>query len=259
MRKFFSLFLLLAILPSLSFAGSITGQITTATQGPIANGTLTLTLTQSAVLAGSSLVATTSVACYTDALGNVVGEPTPIVAPTVSTNTSSGTLAAGTYYVKFTYYDGSGESAPSVEKVIILSSQGTLLTTPPVRQPASATGWKVYIGTSSGAETLQSTQVGFTSTYQQSSSLAAGSALPSSHTTVCKVVFNDQLIPSFTGYNVSFSSSSGSLVSGFPQRWYLQGGASGTVNLSNGTPLYSGVTQYPQAIVTNPAGNGQQS
>jgi len=259
MRKFLSLFLLLAILPSLSFAGSITGQITTATQGPIANGTLTLTLTQSAVLAGSSLVATTSVACYTDALGNVVGEPTPIVAPTVSTNTSSGTLAAGTYYVKFTYYDGSGESAPSVEKVIILSSQGTLLTTPPVRQPASATGWKVYIGTSSGAETLQSTQVGFTSTYQQSSSLAAGSALPSSNTTVCKVVFNDQLIPSFTGYNVSFSSSSGSLVSGFPQRWYLQGGASGTVNLSNGTPLYSGVTQYPQAIVTNPAGNGQQS
>jgi hypothetical protein len=67
------------------------------------------------------------------------------------------------------------------------------------------------------------------------------------------------LIPNFTGYNVSLANQNGSNISGFPQKWYLSGGASGTVNLSSGTPLYAGVVFYPQAIVTPPAVQGLQS
>lgn len=255
----FRLLALLLLLPALAFGGTVTGVINTATSGPVKNGALTFVLTQSAVQTGTATIVSTPVSCYTDASGNVVGEPNPVVVPSVSTNTSSGTLAAGTYYSKITLYDASGETAVSPEQTTVLSSQGTLIFAVPGVQPATATGWKIYIGATSGAETLQSTQVGFAAGYSQSTSLVSGAALPSSNTTACKILFNDQLIPSFTGYTVTLHNSSGSSISGFPQKWYLQGGASGTVNLSSGTPLYSGIVQYPQAIVSNPASNGLQS
>ncbi|HEV7522993.1 MAG TPA: hypothetical protein VGP89_17965 [Candidatus Angelobacter sp.] len=250
---------LLLFVSSFAFGGSVTGQITTATSGPIVNGTLTFSLTQSAVQAGTASIATSAVSCYTDRGGNIVSQPDPLVAPIVTTNTGSGTLAAGTYFTEFTYYDASGTSLASFETTTVLSSTGTLIVAPPVRQPATATGWKIFISSTSGTETLQSTQTGFSSSYQQSSALAAGSALPSSNTSVCKVLFNDQLIPSGTGYNVGFVNASGSNISGFPQKWFLSGGAAGTVNVSNGTPLYSGTVQYPQAIVSSPGLSAQQS
>src|SRR5207248_2478419 len=89
--------------------------------------------------------------------------------------------------------------------------------------------------------------------------LAAGSASPASNTTTCSLRFNDELQPSYTGYNVTFATSSGASVPGFPQKWYLSGGSAGTVNVGSGLPLYSGVVVYPQPIITNPAQAATQS
>ena len=57
------------------FAGTISGQIQTATGGVIANGTLTFTLSQPAVLAGTALLTQTSASCYTSNVGNIESFP----------------------------------------------------------------------------------------------------------------------------------------------------------------------------------------
>jgi hypothetical protein len=83
--------------PAQIHAGTITGQIQTATGGTINNGTLTFTLSQPAVLAGTSLITPISGVCYTSNAGNIVGVPDPLALPVLSTSTGTGTLAAGTY------------------------------------------------------------------------------------------------------------------------------------------------------------------
>lgn len=258
MKKLLSLLLLVS---SYAFAGTVTGQITTATSGPIINGTLTLTPTQAFVVTGTATVVSSAVACYTDASGNVVGEPNPLVAPVVTPNTGSGTLTAGTYFTRFAYQDATGTTFYSFETTTILTSTGSLIVTAPVKQPATATGYKVFISTSSSTETLQGTVTGTPGTwanYTQSVPLAAGSALPSTNTTACKPYFSDEGIPGFS-YLVGLSNSSGSNVSGFPQRWRLFGGSAGTVNLSLGMPISDGVVVYPQPIISTPAFNATQS
>jgi hypothetical protein len=244
-----------------AFSGTVTGTITTATSGPIINGTLTLTPTQAFVVTGTATVVSSAVACYTDASGNVVGEPNPLVAPVVTPNTGSGTLAAGTYFTRFAYQDATGTTFYSFETTTILTSTGSLIVTAPVKQPSGATGFKVFISTSSSTETLQGTITGTPGTwasYTQSVPLVSGSALPGSNTTACKPYFSDEGIPGFS-YLVGLSNSSGSNVSGFPQKWRLFGGSAGTVNLSLGMPLSDGVVVYPQPIVTTPAFNATQS
>lgn len=243
-------------------AGTVTGKITTATSGPIANGVLTFTLTQAAVQTGTATIVSSPVQCFTDAQGNAVGEPNPLVIPTVNTQVGVGTLSAGTYYTVIAYSDSTGTTYYSPEATTILAAQGSLIVTAPTKQPSGATSYKVFIGSTSGGETLQQTVTvspGSWPNYTQSTSLSAGAALPASNTTVCTILFNDQLMPSFTGYSVTLTTSNSVPYSGWPQKWYLYGGASGTINLSNGTPFYSGVVTYPQAIVTTPAANGVQS
>lgn len=75
----------------------------------------------------------------------------------------------------------------------------------------------------------------------------------------CTLHFNDEMQPSFTGYNVTVVSSSSQTIAGYPQKWYLSGGPTGTINLNVATPYYSSVVQYPQPIITSPAASGQQS
>ncbi|HLJ88817.1 MAG TPA: hypothetical protein VKZ53_18505 [Candidatus Angelobacter sp.] len=245
-------------------AGTITGTVTSTASGPVVNGAFTFTLTQPAVLAGTATITAQSVSCYTDANGNVVGEPNPLAGPVVTSNLASGTLVAGTYFVRLTYQDATGETIASPETAFTMTGPGTLIVNAPVVQPAGATTFRVYISTTSGAEKLQgsvSVSPGSWGNYSQTSALAAGIALPTSNSTACKLAFNDQLQPSFTGYNVALTSQSGAIVPGYPQLWYLLGGSNGTINLSNGTPLYSGISafQFPQAIVSNPAAAGLQS
>lgn len=240
-------------------AGTLTGKVQTASNGrTISNGTFTFTLTQAAVVSGTASIVTSPVNCFTDTLGNIVGLPNPQAAPSVSSAAGSG-LPAGTYLVRSTWAAATGETMASPPATISTSGSGSLTVQVPLNPPAGATQWKIYIGTSTVAETLQATQGAPFSNYTTSSTaLLAGAALPSANTSPCSLRFNDELQPSYTGYNVTLTTGSGATVPGFPQKWYLSG-ASGTINISSGTPLYHGSVVYPQAIVTAPAANGMQS
>lgn len=260
----FSLLSFLCCAP-LGVAGSITGQIQTPSTGRgVPNGTLTFTLSQVAVISGTATLAANG-NCWTDTNGNVVGLPgdAAVVAPVLSSNLGSGSLGAGTYFVRYTWANATGESQPSAERSLALTSAGTLIVQASASVPSVATSMKIYIGTSAGAETLQGS-VAVTNgliggNYNQASGLAAGAALPSSNTSVCQIRFNDELQPSYTGYSVAFTNVNGAGIAGFPQKWYLNGGSNGTVNVGVGLPLYSGVVVYPQPIISNPAANGMQS
>jgi hypothetical protein len=265
MKNNFILFFACLSLGSQALAGTIIGQIQTPSTGRgIANGTLTFTLSQAAVVSGAATLAGNG-ACWTDNLGNVVGLPgdAAVTAPVLSSNLGSGSLPAGTYFVRYTWANATGESQPSAERSLVLGSSGMLIVQAPVNVPALATSMKVYVGTTSGGETLQGsiTVTGgvIGGNYSQSAALVGGAALPSGNTSACQIRFNDELQPSFTAYSVAFTNVNGAGIAGFPQKWYLSGGSNGTVNVSNGTPLYAGVVQYPQAIVSNPAANGTQS
>lgn len=249
------------LLSVLGVAGTVTGQIQTATGGNVNNGTLTFRLSQPAVISGTASIVTTPAACYTSSSGNIVGVPDPLVLSGVTTNTASGTLAAGTYYTKITYIGAGGESIASPETTTVLSAQGTLIVAAPILHPPSATGYNVYIGSTSGSETLQASVTGFTS-YSQTSSLSSSAVPPTSNTSVCSIAFSDQLIPSGTYYTVSLVNRNGSTISGFPQTWCTYGGQSGTINVSNGAPTGNCGTNgvlYPTPIMANPQNNAPQS
>ena len=257
--KIFTLILFTAFFTR-AYAGTVNGQIQIASSGRgVANGTLTFTLSQPAVVSGTATVVTSPVNCYTDASGNVVGLPNPQSAPVLSSNSGSGTLPAGSYYVRYTWANSSGETVASTEAVRTTTQTGTLIVQTPANPPANATQWKIYISTASGAETLQTTQTAPFSNYSQSAPLAAGAAMPVANTSVCNLRFNDELQPSYTGYNVNLAIASGATVPGFPQKWYLSGGSAGTVNVGVGLPLYSGVVVYPQPVLSIPTNNAQQS
>lgn len=251
--------LLLAALSLNLPAGTLTGTITSAnTSVPLQNATLTLTPSQAAYIAGSFAITGDPVSCFTSIDGSVVGLRNPLLPPVVTPSTASGTLPAATYYTVITYWNASGQTMVSPEAVTLLSGPGNLLVAAPSSQPANATGYKVSISTTSGTETLQSSVTGWSS-YTQSSSLAAGAAIPASNSTVCSVRFNDEMIPTRTKYNVILRRSDGSTVSGWPQRWTLQGGSAGSINLSNGYPYSVGDVIYPEPLLLTPPTNAQQS
>lgn len=251
------------VLVAVAHAGTVSGQLQTPTGGVVPNATITFTLSQPAVLSGTAAVVPATASCYTSTAGNVVGVPDPLVLPIVSANYGSGTLGSGTYYVKITYTGASSTtSVASPETTFLMTGSGTLIVTPSILQPASATGYAVYISTSSGTETLQGTVTGFVSSYQQSSALVSGAALPGSNTSACTLRFSDELIPTGTSYSVSLISSSGSRYAGYPQTWCTYGGSAGTINVSNGAPTGNcgslGVF-YPTPIFASPLNNAIQS
>lgn len=255
------LFSVLLLVPSLAMGGTIGGQVQTATGGAVKNGTLSFTLSQSAMSPGVGVLATTPVNCYTSNTGAIVGVPDPVVAPSVTASTASGSLPSGTYYVKIAYAGAGGTSAASPESTVVLGGTGTLTVANPVLQPAAATGYRVYISTTTGTETLQGTVTGWSS-YQQSSTLTVG-ATPSTNSSTCAVAFSDELIPTTTWYQVNLVNSQGTQISGFPQNWCLFGGSGGSVNVSLGWPTGDCGTNgivYPRlALETNGVFNGSQS
>lgn len=70
-----------------------------------------------------------------------------------------------------------------------------------------------------------------------------------------RLVHNRELIPTGTFYTVSLLNKNGSGISGFPQTWCTYGGASGTINVSQGAPTgncgQSGVF-YPTPLFASP-------
>ena len=117
------------------------------------------------------------------------GLPAPTAAPTLGeTSDQTGVaLASQTYYVVITLTGANGESAPGPEssRPITGSTQsganGTtdkLLTVAAPSSAGGATGWRVYVGLSSGNEQLQASFTGFSAGWTQTGPLAQGSPPP---------------------------------------------------------------------------------
>ncbi|HLJ25327.1 MAG TPA: hypothetical protein VKY85_01305 [Candidatus Angelobacter sp.] len=261
----------LAMIATSANAGTVTGQIQTPALGGLPNATITFALTQAATVSGVALVAPNEVQCYTDGppsanSGFVVGQPNPALAPALSTNTASGTLPSATYFTKLTIKDASGRTLASPESTVLLTATGTVNVAAPILQPPTATGYEVWMSTTSGSETLQGSVTGTPGSwgnYSQSAALVAGASLPTSNSTVCTLRFNDELQPSFTCYVTSISNQAHRAVPGYPQYWYLSGGSGGTVNLGNGLPAATvcqgGGMFFPIPLFSQPAGNAMQS
>ena len=233
------------------------GKFVTPTGGAVAGGTLLLALSQAAVLPGSGAIVPQTVACATSSDGSVVWVPNPVATPVGAAITGIGTLAAGTYFVKLTYTaPGSVTSLASPELELTLPAAGELQIQPPALQPAAATGYAVYIGAASGAETLQGTAA-LGAVYVQAAPLAAGSALPPFNTTFCSFYFNDNTIPSFTYYTATLEDAAGNVLPGYPQNWYLAGSA---VDVSQIAPLASNPgLRFPMPVLQNPSSVSAQS
>ncbi|HEV2274983.1 MAG TPA: hypothetical protein VGR96_12505, partial [Acidobacteriaceae bacterium] len=182
---------------SAAFCGTVTGTLQTPNGQAIKNATLDFNLEQAGLLAGSGSIVPVTASCYTSADGSVVGLPNPLSGPVATADTGAGSLAGGIYYVETTFYSaslGGGETLPSPELRIQLSSTGSLLVNSPVPFPAGAAGMRVYIGSASGGETLQG-QTSGTAQFAQTSALIAGTTAPAANSTACSVDFNDTIIP----------------------------------------------------------------
>lgn len=106
--------------------------------------------------------------------------PDPSTAPTLATSGTTGTLPAGTYYVKYTWVNNHGETKASpVSSITTVAGQQIDVTIPAL--PARVTSANVYIGTVSGSETKQGNTTA--TTYSKTDTLVAGTALPTTNTT----------------------------------------------------------------------------
>ena len=196
--------------------------------------------------------------CATSVDGSVVGVPNPLQPPQTAV-VYSGTLPAGNYFVQTAWYDAADHTTlPGPEVQVQLTGTGELQVSPPSSgMPANAAGTQVFIGTTSGSETYQGQAAG-SATYIQSIPLVAGTALPTVNNTICQIIANDAGWPTGTGYQVSVSTPAGQTLPGFPMQWQLDG-PGGTINLSQGLPLYNGSVQYPVPILSQPYGHAMQS
>ncbi|MGH9416852.1 MAG: hypothetical protein ACRD01_09515 [Terriglobales bacterium] len=247
--------LILAVPLAAQQLAQVSGALVTPAQGGIVGGTLRLTLSGPALAAGSYYYVPATVACATSTGGAVVGAPDPTAIPAVEAE-GSGTLPLGNYWVELAYTGALGaQTLASPALAVSLTGPGSLLVHAPVLQPAGATGYAVFIGTSGGGVQLQGTVSGW-GNYTQSSPLGVGAAPQGANTTECLVARNDAVIPTGTYYTVTLADSQGATLAGFPQSWYLAGT---NVNVATLTPLAAPpAVQYPTPILANP-GTTQQS
>ncbi|MGH9482356.1 MAG: hypothetical protein ACRD1L_09720 [Terriglobales bacterium] len=231
--------------------GKLTGKFLLPTFGPVSNGTLLLQLSQAAVLPASSAIVPAMVSCATSTDGSVVGVPNPLATPVGAPVTGVGTLPPGIYFVKLAYTaTGATSTLASPELELSLISAGELRINAPALSPPAATGYAVYIGTASGAETLQGADP-LGASYFQSSALSAGASLPAANNTVCNFIFNDSTIPSYTYYTVTLEDANGNILPSFPQNWYTAGIV---LDVSNIVPLATNpAVRFPMPILQTPA------
>jgi hypothetical protein len=241
-------------LAQVTLAGTLGG----ANGLPASNYILTLTPSQQGFIAGCQVNLATTNTCATSIDGSVVGIQNPLTA-TINSTSGSGSLGSGVYYTVYEWYDAAGHvTLVSSETATTLSATGSLVVNPPsTGVPALAEGMDVFIGVTSGGETLQGQTTGSVS-FVQSSALTSGAAPASSNTTLCQVTANDAVWPTGTGYNVSMTDQYGNPIPNYPMQWQLMG-AGTTINLSNGLPYYHGVVYYPVPILSAPANHGTQS
>ncbi len=83
----------------------------------------------------------TTAQCFTSNDGSVVGMPNPLALPNTSITYGSGTMAAGIYYVVFTFYtNGNLETLASPELKVQLTGTGSLTISPPATLPRRRCG-----------------------------------------------------------------------------------------------------------------------
>lgn len=236
---------------------TITGPVA-ASNGVVADDyTISFTPSQWFYVAGTGLVVNTTTQCATSVDGTIVGTRNPLQ-PVVVTPAFTGSLPPGNYYVEYTFYTNATETLPSPETIVQLTGTGELnVAAPPGGIPTTAIGMRVYIGSASGAETLQGQTVGNLG-FAQSAPLLSGVSAPTVNSTVCQQVANDAGWPTGTGYNVALTDSSGNPVPGYPMLWQLLGPGT-TVNVGNGVPYYHGVVTFPAPILANPYNHNPQS
>lgn len=237
---------------------TLAGNLRAANGIPLSNGIVTLTPSQQGYIAGCGVNLQTNATCATSTDGSVVGVPNPVTA-TINTSGGVGLLPVGVYYTVYEWYDAAGNATlPSPETRSTVSMISALtVNSPSSGIPSNAVGMRVFIGTASGAETLQGSTTG-SSAYIQSTTLAAGASPATSNSTLCSVTANDSIWPTGTGYNVSLVDASGNPIPSYPMQWQLLG-AGTTINLSNGLPYYHGVVFYPVPLLAAPANHGTQS
>lgn len=239
--------------------GVVSGRIVKASGSGVAGATISFNLSQVGYVAGSYVTTPLTYSCYTTSDGSIVGEPDPAVAPTVSLNYSSGTMAAGTYYVRYSFQDSSGESLASPSLAVVMTSAGTMTINIPATVPSSAVFMKVYIGTAAGAEKYQGFGTLATATpYAQSTAINTGSAaVPVANTSACTLIYNDAIIPARTVYAMAVVDANGSSVPGFPQSYYIAG--TSPFVISSSTPAGNTTAIFPQAIIASPTNHATQS
>lgn len=237
---------------------TLSGSLQSSNGMPASNFILSFTPSQMGYISGTGIMVNSATYCATSTDGSVVGVPNPLQAPSVTVG-FSGTLPPANYFVRIGFYDASGSlTLVSPETVIQLNSTGQLIVASPSSgMPAGAVGMKVYISTSTNAETLQGQTTG-SAAFIQSVPLTSGAAIPSSNTTICKQVANDAIWPSGTGYTVALTDPSGNTQPGYPMMWQLMG-PNTTINLSNGLPYYHDTVYFPTPILASPLNHAGQS
>jgi len=74
----------------------------------------------------------------------------PASAPTVSIQTGASSLAVGTYYLKYTLVDGSGETLPSPETIAFTVTSGTFPRVTLGSLPVGVTSYTIYLSLATG-------------------------------------------------------------------------------------------------------------
>lgn len=148
--------------------------------------------------------------------GVLTSTPTTLTAPTngALTATSGGTLAATTDYVESTWVNANGETVGSTETSLAVAADNVLNVAAPASPPASATGWNVYVSSSTGTETKQnSTPIAVgTAWVEPTSGLIAGSALPTANTATVAAAPAWHATSSLSSLTADTSPASGDLL-----------------------------------------------
>lgn len=234
------------------------GTLSSSNGMPAANYTMTFEPTQVMFVGGTSTVVADS-RCATDSSGAVVGMGNPLTVPILAP-VYTGTVPAGNYYVKVTWYDTyANQTLPSPEVMVQLTAPGSIQVSPPAGYaPSNALGMDVFIGSTSGSETYQGQTSSPTATFTQAVGLSlSGGTPPITNTSICQVVANDAAWP-IAGYNWTVSDASGNTVPGFPMQVQFVGPGS-AFNISQGFPLYNGKVTYPVPVLTTPYNHNAQS
>lgn len=125
--------------------------------------------------------------------GNYVIDDRLLSNPTSNLSLSQvagGSLGARTYYVRYTWANDTGETLGSTEQNISISANNLLKTDVGFSSiPTGAKKMNIYVSSSTGTETLQTTINNSTKTWvwtEPTTGLVSGAALPSSNTTSTK-------------------------------------------------------------------------